>query len=225
MVETARISPIESASGLNFNYPEHARDAGEEAADKPDETEGESQAISALFSSDEEGDQATVSWGEARGDEFTVMGSSEGRKTIEYGNTPRVSSSEVEKWVPESLVTEERNLKLANTQEFRRIIIPILQWDDIPDMHNMCTCGGFDTRCEAEPHLVRVERLPTKSEWAGLVLQPRGIPLQVRLNRDVMLEAISPYLTSLVDNVHIPFYVVDEVREFTTGDNEIPSSS
>ncbi|KAF8433067.1 hypothetical protein BGX38DRAFT_1276322 [Terfezia claveryi] len=128
-------------------------------------------------------------------------------------------------WAPESLVTEERNLKLANTQEFRRIIIPILQWDDIPDMHNMCTCGGFDTRCEAEPHLVRVERLPTKSEWAGLVLQPRGIPLQVRLNRDVMLEAISPYLTSLVDNVHIPFYVVDEVREFTTGDNEIPSSS
>ncbi|RPB19067.1 hypothetical protein L211DRAFT_853529 [Terfezia boudieri ATCC MYA-4762] len=128
-------------------------------------------------------------------------------------------------WVPESLVTEEKNLKLASTQGFRRIIIPILEWDDIPDMDTMCTCGGFDTRCQAEPHLVRVERLPTKSEWAGLVLQPKGITWQFGSNRDVMLEAISPYLTRLVDNVHIPFYVVDEVREPTTGVSEISSSS
>ncbi|RPB22345.1 hypothetical protein L211DRAFT_334490 [Terfezia boudieri ATCC MYA-4762] len=84
----------EASSGKQEPASDEEADETEAASDEAEDADGESQAISGQVSSAEEEDQVTDDPGGARCDESIVrVSSSEGRKTIEYGNTPQVSSS------------------------------------------------------------------------------------------------------------------------------------
>lgn len=88
----------------------------------------------------------------------------------------RVSEDRPE-WVGHDMINIERALNRNLFQATWRILsVMDLKWEDVPHADDTCTCGRFNTGCEASPHLVRAESLPVESELAAFV----WLPLRVR---------------------------------------------
>lgn len=108
-------------------------------------------------------------------------------------STGKAISQERPEWLERSIRNYKRTIThKKDLVEARVVPVMDLKWEEVPHADNTCTCSGFNTGCEASPHLVRIKSLPVECELVAFVWLPQSV-------------------RSSVPGVHakVPAYVVD----------------